>query len=318
MKTHEFYPVDINFVHLGHPSADFQALLEKNPFLGRSFDDQFIIGSRYSYTLNTQVNRQRTEKFSEKEFERSQFYFNGTVDVAGNLMHGLQNSFGNKDGDPTRIFGKVYSQFVRGEIDFRYYLNFDKNNRVATRLDIGTGYAYGNSRTLPYIKQFSIGGSNSLRAFPARTVGPGTYNVNDAVPTPENSGEEPTVNRPFFIDQRADIKLEGNAELRFNIIKFLKGAVFVDAGNIWLIREDPARPGGVFKTDQFLDQLAVGTGAGLRMDFNYFLLRFDLAFPIRKPYLPEKERWVLDKIDLASPTWRGDNFILNIAIGYPF
>jgi outer membrane protein assembly factor BamA len=317
LKTHELYPVDINYVQLGHRSPEFQTLLQRNPFLGHSFQDQFIIGSRYSYTLNTQVDQQRMEKFREKEFDRSQFYFNGTVDVAGNLMNVLQNKFSSQEGDPTRIFGKVYSQFVRGEVDFRYYLNFDKNNRLATRIDIGTGYAYRNSQTLPYIKQFSIGGSNSIRAFPARTVGPGTYNVNDELP-PENPGEEPAGKRAFFVDQRADMKLEGNAELRFNIIKFLKGAVFIDAGNIWLIRDDPARPGGKFNKDRFLDELAVGTGAGLRMDFNYFLLRFDLAFPIRKPYLPQGQRWVLDKIDLASPSWRGDNFILNIAIGYPF
>jgi outer membrane protein assembly factor BamA len=318
LKTHELYPVDINYVQLGHESPVFETLLTDNPFLARSFEDQFIIGSRYSYTLNTQVNQQRIEKFKEREFERSQFYFNGTVDVAGNLMSLLQHTLGNDGSDPSKIFGSVYSQFVRGEVDFRYYLNFDKNNKLATRLDLGTGYAYRNSETLPYIKQFSIGGSNSVRAFPARTIGPGTYNVNDAYPPPGNEEEQPQTTRQFFIDQRGDIKLEGNAEFRFNIIKFLKGAVFVDAGNIWLIREDPSRPGGKFRTDDFLDELAVGTGAGLRFDFNFFLLRFDLAFPLRKPYLPPGERWVVHDIDFGDPSWRGDNLILNIAIGYPF
>ncbi|HEX8038461.1 MAG TPA: BamA/TamA family outer membrane protein, partial [Chryseosolibacter sp.] len=159
-------------------------------------------------------------------------------------------------------------------------------------------------------------GSNSVRAFPARTIGPGTYNVNETVPSPANP--EQTQNTRYFIDQRGDIKLEGNAELRFDIVRFLKGAVFVDAGNIWLMRDDPMRPGGTFRKDLFLSELAVGTGAGLRFDFNFFLLRFDLAFPLRKPYLPPGERWVLDKIDLASPSWRSDNLILNIAIGYPF
>ena len=101
-------------------------------------------------------------------------------------------------------------------------------------------------------------------------------------------------------------------------MNFLKGAVFVDAGNIWLIREDTDRPGGRFRKDKFLTELAVGTGAGLRMDFNFFVLRFDLAFPLRKPYLPENERWVFDEVDFMSPSWRSDNLILNIAIGYPF
>lgn len=313
LKTHELYPVDISYVQLGRQSPEFIELLERNPFLKGSFQDQFIIGSRYSYTLNSQVNKERLKKFGNREFDRSQVYFNGQVDVAGNLMNLLQTTFSTGKGDPTRIFGRVYSQFVRGQIDFRYYFNFDRRNRLATRLVLGTGYAYRNSETMPYIKQFSIGGSNSIRAFPARTVGPGTYHFETEAQAPP--GESQTA---FFIDQRGDIKLEGNAEFRFDIIGFLKGALFVDAGNIWLIREDPDRPGGKFRENEFLRELAVGTGAGLRLDFNFFLLRFDLAFPLRKPWLPEDERWVTDKIDLLSPRWRSDNLILNIAIGYPF
>jgi outer membrane protein assembly factor BamA len=230
-------------------------------------------------------------------------------------MNLLQNTFSNEDtGDPTKIFGTAYSQFVRGEIDFRYYYNFNKASKLATRLILGTGYAYNNSETLPYIKQFSIGGSNSIRAFPARTIGPGTFDIKEQFPPEEIPEEDPERNARFFIDQRADMKLEANAEYRFDIVNFLKGAVFVDAGNIWLIREDSTRLGGEFRKNEFLKQLAVGTGAGLRFDFSFFVLRFDLAFPLRKP----KERWVFDEIDFGSPRWRSDNFILNIAIGYPF
>lgn len=316
LKTHELYPVDINFVQLGDRSPEFQELLDRNPFLAGSFQNQFIIGSRYTYTLNTQVNRERMNEFREREFERSHFYFQGNVDIAGNLVNLVQTGFdGREEGDPSKIFGAAYSQFARGEIDFRYFFNFDRRNQLATRLVLGTGYAYGNARTLPYIKQFATGGSNSIRAFPARSVGPGTFNAVELTPPqPDND----TGSRRFFLDQRADIKLEGNAELRFDIVKFLKGAVFVDAGNIWLIREDPDRPGGRFRSNTFLQELAVGTGAGVRLDFNYFLLRFDLAFPLRKPFLPPDERWVFDEIDLFSPTWRSENLILNIAIGYPF
>ena len=319
LKTHEFYPVDISYVRLGKQSEEFEDLLERNRFLANSFQNQFIIGSRYSYTLNTQLNEDRQSEFRELEFVRHHFYFNGNFDIAGNLMNLLQKEFSNEqEGDPTKIFGTPYSQFVRGEVDFRYYFNVDKNNKVATRLIVGTGYAYENSTTMPYIKQFSIGGSNSIRAFPARTIGPGTFNINDELPPAESPGEETGAGSRLFIDQRADIKLEGNAEFRFNIVNFLKGAVFVDAGNIWLIREDTDRPGGRFHKDKFLTELAVGTGAGLRMDFNFFVLRFDLAFPLRKPYLPENERWVFDEVDFMSPSWRSDNLILNIAIGYPF
>lgn len=319
LKTHELYPIDISYVQLGDRSEEFSNLLDQNPFLAGSFQNQFILGSRYSYTLNTQLNEERNE-FEEIDVARSQFYFNGNVDVSGNLMNLLQSNFSNEEtGDRTQIFGTAYSQFVRGEIDFRYYLNFDKQNKLATRVILGSGFAYGNSRTMPYIKQFSIGGSNSIRAFPARSVGPGTYDINEDLLAPgENPEQDAVRNTRMFIDQRADLKLEGNAEFRFDIVSFLKGAVFVDAGNIWLIREDDERPGGLFRKDEFLEQLAVGTGAGLRFDFNFFVLRFDLAFPLRKPYLPENERWVFDQIDLASPDWRSDNLILNIAIGYPF
>ena len=134
---------------------------------------------------------------------------------------------------------------------------------------------------------------------------PGTFNTleNDSI---------------VFIDQRGDIKLEGNIEYRFDIVKIIKGAVFLDAGNIWLIKEDSLRPGGQFNKTRFLKEIAVGTGFGVRFDFNFFVLRFDLAFPLRKPYRDENDRWVIDEIDLSSRTWRRENLILNIAIGYPF
>lgn len=318
LKTHELYPIDISYVRLGNTSKEFQALLDRNPLLEGSFQDQFISGSRYSYTLNTQVNEDRQNAFSDRPFERSQFYFNGNVDVAGNLMNLLQSTFTSPEGDSTKVFGIPYAQFVKGDVDFRYYLNFDKNNKVATRIIFGTGYAYGNSKTLPYIKQFSIGGSNSIRAFPARTVGPGTFDLRTLTPPQDPPGEDPQRNARLFIDQRGDIKLEANVEYRFNIVGFLNAAIFIDAGNIWLIRADEERPGGMFDKNDFLNELAVGTGAGLRFDFNFFVLRFDLAFPLRKAYLPENERWIFDQIDFASPSWRSDNLILNIAIGYPF
>lgn len=318
LKTHELYPIDISYVLLGDQSVEFERLLRENQFLAGSFDDQFIIGSRYSYTLNTQLNEDRQNDFREREFERSHFYFNGTIDVAGNLVHLVQTGFSSDgEGGPELIFGRPYSQFARGQVDVRYYYNLDKSNQIASRIIVGTGVAYENSNTMPYIKQFSIGGSTSIRAFPARTIGPGTFNINNELPPDDPSGED---RRPsaFFIDQRADIKLEGNIEYRFDIVGFLKGAMFVDAGNIWLIREDPSRPGGKFRKDEFLNELAVGTGLGLRMDFNFFVLRFDLGFPLRKPWLPENERWVLDEINFRSPEWRSDNLIFNIAIGYPF
>ena len=311
LKSHEFYPVDINFVELGKTSEEFNDLLEDNYYLSRSFEDQFIPGARYSYTLNTQLNEDRTERYREEDYERSNIYFNGRVDVAGNLFHAFQGKSFEQDEDHTAgtLFGAPYSQFAKGEIDFRHYWQLNETSQFVTRVNAGVGYAYGNSVTMPYIKQFAIGGSTSIRAFPARSIGPGTYNV---------LGDEQSENQKLFIDQRGDVKLEGNAELRLDVTRTLKTAVFVDAGNIWLLRSDSSRVGGKFERDQFMNEIAVGTGVGLRLDFNFFVLRFDLAFPVRKPWLPDGQRWVFKDIDLGSSGWRRENLILNIAIGYPF
>lgn len=320
LKNHEFYPIDLNFVQLGQTSTEFQNLLDGNPFLTRSLANQFIPGARYSYTINTQLSERHNEKFREREIEPNHIYFNAKVDAAGNLLQLLKGRSFEQDQDiaAAEIFGSPYSQFIRGEIDFRHYFQIDEQNQFVTRFTSGVGYAYGNSLTMPYIKQFAVGGSTSLRAFPARSLGPGTYYVKED-PQSENSR--------LFLDQRGDVKIEANAEHRFSISKTIKTAIFVDAGNIWLLRNDSSRMvtenditriAGKIRRDQILNELAVGTGVGLRFDFTFFVLRFDLAFPVRKPWLPDGERWVWDEVALGSSNWRSENLILNIAIGYPF
>ncbi|HLT75713.1 MAG TPA: BamA/TamA family outer membrane protein, partial [Ohtaekwangia sp.] len=244
------------------------------------------------------------------KFQTHSIFFSGTIQLAGNLLNMVQDIVHENETGAFELFGMPYSQFVRGDIDFRHYWQLDRHNKLASRLILGTGYAFGNSDVMPYVRQFSIGGSNSIRAFPARSLGPGTYYVGDELQD-EGSG------RPIFIDQRADIKLEGNVELRFDIVKAFKGAVFVDAGNIWSFNED-SRPGGKFDWDDFYDEIAVGTGLGFRFDFDFFVLRFDIAFPVRKPFLPKGNRWVFDEINPGSSEWRRNNLIFNIAIGYPF
>jgi len=308
LKTHELFPADISFVKSSHTSQAFDDLLAKNPTLANSFQNQFIVGSRYSFTFNSQMREDIVGKFEARKNGKTDIYFNAAVDVAGNLFQLLQR-INPQTETPHQLLGSPYSQFARINLDFRYYLQFNTKSKLATRLTIGTGYAYGNSENIPYIKQFSVGGSNSIRAFPARSVGPGTYNVRT---------DSAVTSSTYFIDQRGDIKLESNVEYRFDIVKSLKGAFFLDGGNIWLWNEDPSRKGSKFKKDEFLAELAVGTGVGIRYDFNFFVLRFDVAFPLRKPYLPETERWVLNQIDFGSKDWRKQNLILNIAIGYPF
>lgn len=314
LKTHELFPVDITYIKKSNTSEAFNNIVDVNPALKNSFQDQFILGARYSFTLNTQLNDNIESKYDIKKVRRSNYYFNGSIDVSGNVPRGIQSiRFHGAEG-PYSFFGQAYSQYIRPVVDFRYYFDLNKRNKIATRLTTGVGYAYGNSQFMPYIKQFSVGGSNSLRAFPARSVGPGTYNflaINDTT---------------FFIDQRGDIKLEGNIEYRFDIYKAVKGGLFVDAGNIWLIRNDTLRPGGKFAFNSFYKQIAVGTGFGLRFDFSFFVLRFDLAFPLRKAYPVDgsedgtnnKFRWAFRDIDFTSKYWRRDNLVFNIAIGYPF
>ena len=185
-------------------------------------------------------------------------------------------------------------------------MRLTRKAKLAYRIYSGSGWAFENSSTLPYIKQFFSGGASSVRAFRARGLGPGTFLRSDNTAT------------NFFFEQGGDIKLEANAEFRFNIISILKGALFTDAGNVWLLKENHALPGGEFNTERFLKEVAVGTGFGLRVDANFFVLRLDLSFPIRKPWLPSSERWVINKINFGNPDWRRENLLLNIAIGYPF
>lgn len=322
LKTHELFPIDITFIKKSNTSKEFDEILATNPALNNSFQNQFILGARYSYIINTQLSDNIEAKYVKKKIRQSNFYFNGSIDISGNIPRAIQSvRFEGAEG-PYSFFGQPYSQYVRPTADFRYFFTLNRQSKLAARINTGIGYAYGNSKFMPYIKQFSVGGSNSLRAFPARSVGPGTYNfraVNDTT---------------FFIDQRGDIRIEGSVEYRFDIYKAVKGGLFVDAGNIWLLKYDSLRPGGTFDKT-FLKEIAVGTGFGLRFDFSFFVLRFDLAFPIRKTYptgeekivtvdgvtqtIPLNEfRWAFRDIDFTSKYWRRENLVLNIAIGYPF
>jgi len=173
------------------------------------------------------------------------------------------------------------------------------------RFFAGIGKPYGNSSLLPYTKQFFSGGPNSIRAFQTNSVGPGTYFQNK--------------DNRSFLQLGGDIKLELNTEYRFNIYRFFKGALFVDAGNMWLNKSNPSNIGSPFAFSNFMKELAVGTGFGLRFDVSFFILRFDLAFPLRKiPKPGDNFRWVIVQIDFTNSSWRKENLVLNIAIGYPF
>ncbi len=295
-NEHELNPVNISYTSIGSQTPAFTALLEANPFLKKSYEEQFIAGGSYSYTYNEQVIQGK----------KMQYYFHTTAETAGNLFSLAEIIIGEKPSasKPSKIVGSVYSQFAKLSIDGRAYYNFSIDNKLAMRFFAGVVKPFGNSSVLPYSKQFFSGGPNSIRGFQINSVGPGTYQQ-----TAANTG---------FLQLGGDIKLEMNAEYRFGIYPFVKGALFVDAGNEWLHKSNPANIGSPFAFNSFLNELAVGTGFGLRVDVSFFVLRFDLAMPLRKPWLPYNQRWVLKQIDFTSPTWRSQNLILNIAIGYPF
>jgi outer membrane protein insertion porin family len=298
LKEHELNPVNINYVKLQNETPLFRDMLDVNPLLRRSFEEQFIAGATYSYTYNQQV----------LERKRNQTYFNGTVETSGNMIALAYKIAGSKStpDNPLEIAGAIYSQYVRTDADLRHYRKLTPHSKLAGRIYAGYGYSYGNSSTLPYIKQFYSGGVSSVRAFRARSLGPGVYT------RPDSS----TLN--FYFEQGGDIKLEANVEYRFDIISILKGALFCDAGNIWLLRPNPVLPGGVFNASTFYKELGVGAGYGIRLDANFFVLRLDVAIPLRKPWYALGDRWTFGKIKPSSSEWRSENLIFNLAIGYPF
>lgn len=293
---HELSPVNISYSSIGNESDAFKELLASNPFLKKSYEEQFIAGASYSFTYNEQV-------ITGKKWQN---YFHATAETAGNAFSLLRIIGGDKptSENPSKIIGAIYSQYAKLSIDARTYYTFEDNNKLALRVFGGFARSYGNSAALPYSKQFFSGGPNSIRAFQINSLGPGTY-----LQEVGNIG---------FLQTGGDIKLETNAEYRFGIFRFIKGALFVDAGNVWLQKSNPSDIGTPFSFSDFTNELAVGAGAGLRLDVSFFVLRFDLAVPLRKPWLPEGNRWVINQINFGSPAWRRENLILNIAIGYPF
>lgn len=292
-KEHLFNLTEITYASPQNVTALYQSQIDSLPSLGKVIEKQLIFGPTYSYTYTNTMEKRK----------KNTFYYNGKIDLSGNIT-GLATGANIKDGNTKKIFDVPFSQFIKIENEFRHYLKLSEDSQIASRLIVGAGFAYGNSDQMPFIKQFFNGGTNSIRAFRARSIGPGTFDGSKTTNT-------------FLPDQSGDVKLEFSTEYRAKIYGLVKGAVFLDAGNIWLLKDDPDKPGGKFSKD-FLNELAVGVGAGLRFDFSFLVLRTDLAFPIRKPYLADGNRWVLDKVSFGNGSWRNENLVFNLAIGYPF
>ena len=294
---HQLDPININYSRLSNVTEDFQTILDDNPFLRRSFEQRFIAGLMYGFTYD-EVSDQ------DKDYP---IYFSTNFDTAGNLFSLVSGGSGD-------IFGAEFAQYAKLDADLRFYMRWDRERTLVSRVYAGWGVPYGNSQTMPFVKQFFSGGPYSVRAFNIRSLGPGSFNAEN-----ENSSTD-------FFDRSGNLKLEANIEYRFPLFSYLKGAFFIDAGNVWLtgdysdIEADQQNStfsqtlftDGKFEKD-WLKEVAAGAGFGMRLDIQNFVIRLDLASPFRVPYQPENNRW-----NVPFFGNNGNKMTLNFAIGYPF
>ena len=316
---HIFAPLSFSYVLPSKITEKFDTtFLRDNPRYRQSFSQQFILGQEYTFSYNNQnLNVGKYKNF---------FYFRGNVFLAGNIVYAFASIVQKGNEKPYKLGGVNFAQFARFELEPRYFFNFKRGQALSFRAFVGVGIPYGNSTyrdtaVMPYIKQFFAGGPNSMRGWAFRKLGPGGYYTYQ-----QNSS---------LLDQTADLKFEFNAEYRFGIYKIFKGALFTDIGNIWLIKKDPSKPLADFDRKRFIKELAWDVGAGVRMDLNFFVVRFDVGFKIYDPAFPEGNRWVFDKINnenflirkdpksndlpLGNYKFNFQDFVgLNFAIGYPF
>ena len=285
---HSVVPFKLNYTYLLRTSQAFDSVTLRNPAVAQSFRNQFIPSMSYTYTYD------RTATYRNP----NRLFWQTSLTQAGNIIAGVQYLAGNHKGEGKRILKNRYSQFLKLTSELIGYKAVDNNNQLAMRLMGGIGYAYGNSKVMPYSEQFYIGGSNSIRAFHIRSIGPGSYH--------------PVETKYSYLDQTGDIKLEGNIEYRFKIYERFRGALFLDAGNVWLLEKEEQRPGGEFRLKGLPKEIALGTGFGLRYDFSYIVIRADLGIPIHAPYATGKSGYY----NITGSFWKG--LVLNLAIGYPF
>lgn len=278
----------LTYNKLLHTTESFDRTMDENPAIAMSFRNQFVPSIGYTYTFDKTYGATGNRRL----------YWQNSVTSAGNLLSGILRAFGERQ--PQNLFGNRFSQFAKEVSELKFYHRLGRrNNWLATRLLVGVGYAYGNSEVMPYSEQFYIGGANSIRAFTVRSLGPGSY-------------RPPRDDRNGYLDQTGDFKLEANVEYRFGLLGKLGGAVFLDAGNIWLLKNDPKRPGAELKWKGFLNEIALGTGFGLRYDISVLVIRADLGIGLHTPYPnPDKKGYY----NISSFK---DGLGFHLAIGYPF
>ena len=286
-SVNQFTPFKLTYNKLISTTHDFDSVMAQNPAIALSFQSQFIPQMSYTYTLDKFLERERINGIN----------FSFTVTEAGNIFDGIWRLAGVKG--EKKLFGTPFSQFVKGQAQVVYSRRLIRGTEqwLVSRFLIGAEHAYGNSTQVPYSEQFYIGGANSIRAFTVRSIGPGSYRA-------------PSGSRNGYFDQTGTFKIELNSEYRFPIVSVLHGAVFVDAGNIWLLKDDPLRPGGQLKGSTFLKDIALGTGVGLRVDIGMMVIRGDLGYGLHTPYYNGTPHY----FNIAFK----NAFAFHLAIGYPF
>lgn len=286
--THTITPFRLTFDMLRNTTTKFDSIVASNRSLQNSFRDQFIPAMQYTYTYD-----------NAKTAHRNKTWFEGSVTAAGNVTSLVLVACGEKWSEKNkRLFENPYAQFVKLTAEVRQLYRINANNYIATRIMAGVLHCYGNAEYAPYSEQFYIGGANSLRAFTVRTVGPGSFH-----PAAET--------RYSYLDETGTLKFEANIEYRFKLISQLQGALFIDAGNVWLMEEDNSRPGGKFEMKNFAKQLALNTGFGARYDLDFLVLRLDFGLGLHAPYKTKRNGYFN-----LSPF--GNGFAWHFAIGYPF
>ncbi len=286
---HSITPFRLTFNALQSTTARFDSIMGANRALYQSLKNQFIPAMSYTYTYDdTQVK-------SKKHY----LWWQTSITSAGNITSGVYAAFGNSFHKKNKkLMGNPFAQFVKLTSEVRYNYRIDVNNRLAMRLMAGAIYSYGNMNVSPYSEQFFVGGATSIRAFTVRALGPGSYH--------------PAVESKYsYIDQTGDFKLEANLEYRFRILGDLHGAVFLDAGNVWLLREDVDRPGGKFDLKRLGKDIALGTGMGIRYDLTFLVLRFDVGVGLHVPYETGRSGYY------NLPSFK-KSLGYHLAIGYPF
>ena len=286
---HQLDLIDVDYIYLPKKDSVFMNNLPRSAQLF-GYTNQFIVGTNYSYYNST---------FDPLQKQRGAHSFRFSLEVAGNALYGVSNLFDwKKDNNGSyRLFDTHFAQFVKGDFDFAKTVVLDKQNSFAWRIGGGIGIPYANSEMLPFEKRYYSGGANSVRAWSVRELGPGSY---------------ASVDSTTFFHQSGDIKLDMNIEYRTHLFWKLKTAAFIDAGNIWTIKNYTGQEGGKFEPKSFYKQIALGYGVGLRLDFDFFLVRFDCGWKAYDPSKQGRDAWAISR-----PNFR-DNWAWHIAVGYPF